>query len=115
MPTKMESPLFRFRVLIGFDSSYNTFVARCLETGSVATAGDAETVEDMIKELLIDELMFALEHNNLANLYSTPAPIDVWLKFRQATQNGVPSKPMQRAVRAREEEVPTEIKIAQVG
>jgi hypothetical protein len=115
MPKQEELPLFTFRVLIWFDSGYNTFVARCLETGSVATAGDMETVEDMVKELLVDELTYALEHDNLASLYSSPAPIDVWLKFRQVIQNGVPSKPMQRAVRAREEEVHTEIKIAQAG
>jgi hypothetical protein len=115
MVKKEDFPLFTFRVLIGFDSGYNTFVARCLETGSVATAGDAETAEDMIKELLMDELKYALEHDNLANLYSSPAPIDVWLKFRQATQDGVSPIPMQRAVRAREEEVSTEIKIAQAG
>ena len=111
MPTETEA-LFRFRVLIDFDSSYNVFVARCLETGSVATASDADTAEDMIKELLIDEITFALEKNHLANLYSSPAPLDVWLKYRQALQHGVPSKPMQRAIRAREGEVPAEIKIA---
>ena len=115
MPNLPEDPLFQFRVLVWFDKGYNTYVARCLETGSVATAVDADTAEDMIKELLMDELSYALEHNNLANLYSSPAPIDVWLRFRQASQHAVPSKPMQRAVRAREEEVPTEIKIAQAG
>ena len=112
MSTENETPLFRFRVLIEWDSGYNVFVARCLETGSVATASDADTAEDMIKELLIDEVTFALEKDNLANLYSAPAPLDVWLKYRQVLQSGVPSKPMQRAVRAREGEVPAEIKIA---
>lgn len=109
---KEDTPLFNFRVLIEFDSRYNTWVARCLETGSVATATDPDTVEDMIKELLIDEVTFALENDNLSNLYSSPAPIDTWMKFRQAQQNGIPSKPFHRAVRATNEEVPAEIKIS---
>jgi hypothetical protein len=105
--------VFRFRVLIEHNSSYNVFVARCLETGSVATADDSETVEDMIKELLVDEVTFAIEHNNLANLYSRPAPYEVWMKFRSAQREGTPTKPMCRAIRARDrEEVPAEIKIA---
>jgi hypothetical protein len=109
-----ESPLFMFRVLIEFDSGYNTFVARCLETGSVATADDANIVEDMIKELLLDEVTFAIEKNNLANLYSSPAPLDVWMRFRRAQQRqqGVLPKPMHKAIRAQNEEVPAEIEIA---
>jgi hypothetical protein len=79
----------------------------------VATADDTETVEDMIKELLVDEVTFAAEHNNLANLYSHPAPFDVWMKFRSAQRGDTTTKPMQRAIRARNiEEVPAEIEIA---
>jgi|SRR5579871_312135 len=107
-----EEPMFRFRVLIERDSRYNVYVARCLETGSVAASEDPEVVEDMIKELLIDEVTFALGRNNLSDLYSSPAPFAVWMKYRQAEQGGIPSKPMSRAVRATNEEVPAEIKIA---
>jgi len=113
---KNEIPMFRFRVLIEHNSAYNRFVARCLETGSVATASDENMVEDMIKELLTDEVIYALDHNNLANLYSSPAPYDVWMRFRQAERLGIPSKPMNRAIRARNsEEVPAEIKIARTS
>ncbi|SRR5216684_7419719 len=111
-----DLPLFIFRVLIEFQSGYNTFVARCLETGSVATADDADTVEDMIKELLVDEVTFALDHNNLANLYSSPAPFETWTKFRQALRKHAPPKPMQKATRARNaKEEPVEIEIARAG
>ena len=106
-------PMFKFRVLIEFESGYNVFVARCLETGSVTTANDVETVEDMMQELLVDEVIFALEHNNLPNLYSSPAPYDVWTRFRSAQRSGTPSKPMQKAIRAHNtEEVPAEFQIA---
>jgi hypothetical protein len=107
-----EKPLFIFRVLIEFDSGYNVFVARCLETGSVATADDADTAKEMIEELLVDEVTFALAHNHLANLYSSPAPFDVWIRFRHAQQGGVPQKHVQRAIRAQNEEVPAEIEVA---
>jgi hypothetical protein len=111
-----DPPMFKFRVIIDFESSYNVFVARCLETGSVATADDVDTVEDMIKELLVDEVIFALEHNNLANLYASPAPFNAWIRFRNAQREGAPSKPMHRAIRARNvEEVPAEIEVARTG
>jgi len=108
--------LFIFRVLIEFDSAYNVFVARCLETGSVATADDAEVVEDMVRELLVDEVTFALDHNNLANLYSSPAPFETWMKFREALREQAPSKPMQKATRSHNaKEEPVEIEIARTG
>ncbi len=114
--SKNEEPMFKFRVLIELESAYNVFVARCLETGSVATADNVDMVEDMIKELLVDEVTFAMNHNNLANLYSSPAPLDVWMRFRHASRGGVPSKPMNRAIRAHNiEEVPAEFKIARTN
>lgn len=116
MVTTKETPLFTFRVLVELESAYNVYIARCLETGSVATADNPDTAEDMIKELLIDELTFALQNDNLKNLYSDPAPTDVWLRFRNAQRSGVPSKPMQRAISARNNaEVPTEINVTRAA
>ena len=115
-PLTDEQPMFMFRVLVEFDSGYNVFVARCLETGSVATADDEDTVEDMIAELLDDEVTFALDNDNLANLYSSPAPFYVWRQFRAAQLEGVQRKPVHRAIRARNaEEVPTEITMARAA
>ncbi len=105
--------MFRFRVLLEQDSDYNVFVARCLETGGITTADDSETAKDMMQELLMDEVIYALEHRDLANLYSSPAPYDVWTRCRNAERDGTPSKPMRKAVRARnEEEVPAEIQFS---
>lgn len=116
MPSLKNGPLFFFRVLIEKEIAYNVYVARCLETGSVATADDADTVEDMIKELLMDEVTFAVENDNLSNLYSSPAPLDIWMRFKQAVRDGIPSKPMQRAIKARNrEEVSAEININRAG
>ncbi len=106
-------PLFTFRVLVEFDGDYNVYVARCLETGSVATADDSGTVIDMIQELLMDEAAYALEHDSLVNLYSRPSPISVWNRFVSAAHALAP-KPAQRAIIPRSigQEVSTEIAIA---
>jgi len=112
MGAEIERPLFTFRVLAEFDSEYNVYVARCLETGSVASADDMDTVLSMIEELLVDEVTFAIENDNLANLYSSPAPLRTWEKYRTAIRGSVPAKPMQREIRARDKEMPAEIQIA---
>ena len=72
--------LFTFRVLTEWHSIYGVFIATCIETGSVATADSADMAEDMIKELLLDEACWALDHNGLPNLYSTPATLSTWLR-----------------------------------
>jgi hypothetical protein len=84
----IDKRLFRLRVLADLDSEHNVWVARCLETGSIVTANDPETVVSMIKEVLEDEITFAWENDNLANLYSTPAPRDILLRWRHALDAG---------------------------
>ncbi len=76
--TSNDFPTFRFRVLPYYDSAHKYFVAQCLETGSITTAEDSETVMEMMVELLEDEASYAVKHDNLGNLYSAPAPKDVW-------------------------------------
>jgi hypothetical protein len=86
--TTLDPRLFRLRVLAAWDSEYNVFVARCLETGSIVTADDAETVTDMIKEVLEDEITFAVENQNLSNLFSSPAPFEIWAQWRRVAKTG---------------------------
>lgn len=82
MPVDKQSPSFvRLRVLAEHNSDYNVCVATCLETGSVVTADDETTVVDMMKELLEDEISFAVRHRNYANLLSSPASADVWARW----------------------------------
>ncbi len=76
--TSNDFPTFRFRVLPYYDSAHKYFVAQCLETGSITTAEDSETVMEMMVELLEDEASYAVKYDNLGNLYSAPAPKDVW-------------------------------------
>jgi hypothetical protein len=78
---RKEKSMFRLRVLSEYDSLYNIYVAQCLETGSIVSADDPATLEDMMTELLADEVGHAVEHKNFANLFSTPAPPDVWVRW----------------------------------
>jgi len=78
------SQLFPMRVLAELDQKYGFYVAYCLETGSVTTADDMNTVLDMMKELLEDEVTRVLKSKNLSNFFSTPAPFEVrekWVKL----------------------------------
>jgi hypothetical protein len=76
------------RVLAEYDATYQTHVAYCLETGNVITASDPADLKMMMKELLEDEVSFAIEHKNLTNLFSTPAPYDIFVKWQQALEKG---------------------------
>lgn len=76
--------MFRLRVLAEYDDLHNIFIAQCLETGSIVSADDSATLEDMMTELLADEVAYAVEHKNFANLFSTPAPPDVWVRYLQS-------------------------------
>lgn len=73
-------------------STYGIHVAQCLETGSIVTADDYSVVEEMILELLEDEVSHAIQHWNMTNLFSSPAPFDYWLKYHDAEKNGAQVK-----------------------
>jgi len=88
MPSKAEN-LFNLRVLLRYDDKYAVHVAHCIETGNVVTADSSEEAESMIKELLEDEILFALKHQNLKNLFSSPARLDVLVMWMNAArENG---------------------------
>ena len=82
------------RVLAEYDTIYKTHVAYCLETGSVVTADAVDDLKTMMKELLEDEISFAIANKNLTNLFSTPASFDLFLKWQEASKNGVEDIPL---------------------
>ena len=98
----LDMRLFRLRVLSGWDSEYNVFVARCLETGSIVTADDHETVISMVKEVLEDEVTFAIENDNLANLFSSPAPLEIHLKWLRAIKAGATVQKLELNIKLKE-------------
>jgi hypothetical protein len=76
------------RVLAEYDATYQTHVAYCLETGSVVTANNCTDLKSMMKELLEDEVSFAIEHKNLTNLFSNPASYEIFVKWQEALEKG---------------------------
>jgi hypothetical protein len=82
--TASLTALFNFRVLLRHDEKYGVEVAHCIETGSVVTSDSPEETLEMMKELLEDELSFAIKNNNLKNLFSSPAPIEVRMQWVEA-------------------------------
>jgi hypothetical protein len=89
MPNTQITPevlatLFDLRVLLRYDTKYNVHVAHCIQTGSVVTSDSQDDVLEMMKELLEDEISFAIRNKNLKNLFSSPAPLEVHLQWLQA-------------------------------
>ena len=82
--SNFASNLFNLRVLLRYDDKYSVYVAQCLETGNVATADSSEAACGMIKELLEDEILFALKTGNIKNLFSSPAPMEVLVQWLNA-------------------------------
>ena len=90
MATERKFGLFDLRVLAERNERFDVHVAYCLQTGSVATADDFDTVWVMMKELLEDEITYAWKYDNLANLFSNPAPTEIWMKWYELSQKQEP-------------------------
>lgn len=82
--------LFNLRVLLRYDEKFSVHVAHCIETGNVITADSPQQATEMMKELLEDEISFALRHKNLKNLFSSPASIEVLMQWVHAAQSKDP-------------------------
>jgi hypothetical protein len=81
---------FNLRVLLRYDETYDVHVAHCIETGNLVTADSSQDACRMIKELLEDEIFFALRKRNLKNLFSSPAPLEVLVQWLNAAQEKDP-------------------------
>lgn len=114
MSRKDKFEFLKLRVLAEYNSTYNTFVARCLETGSVVTADDFDTLKSMIVELLEDEVTYAIEHDNLGNLQSAPAPVEVWVKWQKAARAGLKEEFLPLNIRAQKIQLNDEDVFAQM-
>jgi hypothetical protein len=82
-----------FRVLGEFDEEYSTYAAYCLETGTIATADDPDSLVDAIKEALTAEIVLALRAGQIERLFQRPAAKEVWLRWLRAVgQSGEPER-----------------------
>lgn len=71
---------FQLRVLMWTERGI--YVGQCLETGSVATADDIDTLKSIMQELLSDEVDYNVNGvGSLSNLFGTPAPREVWQRY----------------------------------
>jgi hypothetical protein len=82
----------RFRVLVEFDSNYQYYVARCLETDSTATADKLDELKILIKELLEEEITFAVVNNGVEALFSKQAPPETWMRWYRVVRTQQPEK-----------------------
>ena len=78
--------VFSFRALISWSWDYRVWIARCLETGSVATADDPQLCREMIAEIVQDELQYSLAHRSLRGLLECPSGGQTWVDFQSATE-----------------------------
>lgn len=85
-----QEALFNLRVLLRHDEKYDVHVAHCIETGSVVTADSSQDARLMMKELLEDEIAFALKNKNLKNLFSSPATLEVVVQWLNAARGKQP-------------------------
>ncbi len=82
----------RFRVLVEFDPKYRYYVARCLETNSTATADKLDDLKTVIKELLEEEITFAVVNNRVEALFSKQAPPETWMRWYKVIRTQKPEK-----------------------
>jgi len=109
------------KVFLEYENLYEIFVARCLQTGHLVTADDAETAKEMIIELLEDEVSLAFQNNDLNRLLSNPAPMESWARWEMASKTTAPDErkikvhgkiPEELRLLIGQAEVETEIRIA---
>lgn len=87
---RKRRPLFEFKVWID-QSTSGIFSAQCLETGAAATADSFDTVVSIMEEVLESEASLALDSNDFANLYSSPAPPEVWFRWNAMSAKQKPT------------------------
>jgi hypothetical protein len=69
------------KILEEYDAEQGTWVARCLETGAVATAPDQQTLQKLINETIQLEVLLAIKKNDFANLFHKPASGEVCARW----------------------------------
>lgn len=71
------------RVLEEYDPNYETFVARCLETGTTVTAPTMDELQRLMLENLRLEIKLAAKALKLDNLLRQQASSDVFVRWQQ--------------------------------
>lgn len=85
---KMRRLPFHLDILVEMEDS--NYVAHCLQLDIVAVGATTEEVIRDINDLIHAQIEFALEHDNLENLFK-PAPPEVWEKLWRVKMLEAPS------------------------
>ena len=75
------------RVLEEPDPESGGFLARCLETGTVAAAPDIQTLRQLFDKTLELEILLAIRNKDFANLLRRPVSGDVAARWLRAAAN----------------------------
>lgn len=103
----------RFRVLEEVDPEYGILVARCLETGTTATADDPDTLRKLITQALQMHISIAAKRGDPEALYHQRATPDVWVRYDAASTTSQTVTIEVNLSSAPRREVKSEISIAQ--
>lgn len=76
----MKTEVFTFKVIITKDIEDNIYVAHCLELDLVATSDKSDQLIINISDIIICQLQYCLENDNLEHFYK-PAPLSDWKTF----------------------------------
>jgi predicted RNase H-like HicB family nuclease len=98
MPPNIETAIegINFRVLIE-PAGDGIYIARCLQTGTVAVGVTVEEAEMLIKAILENDFRRAIELGSVAGLLSQPAEFDVrdaLVQTKAADPDGVRQIPL---------------------
>ena len=63
-----------------FEKSNDTVTAHCLDFDIVTQGQNRKEAEEMLKDAVLEYVLFALENNLIHKLYD-PAPTDFWEKY----------------------------------
>jgi hypothetical protein len=79
-----EISKLNLRVLEEFDPDHGAFVARCLETGAIASGETVAEAHALIREVLESDILLAVEANTLVGLFHVRAAPEVWDRWYTA-------------------------------
>jgi predicted RNase H-like HicB family nuclease len=86
------------RVYIEFDEDYQSYVARCIDTGASATGTTIEEAEWLIKEILENDFRIAIEQGTLRSLLHAEPSFDAkirWYELKAASPESIRRIPLE--------------------
>lgn len=79
-------PFFRLRAVVYWDAEYSNWVARSLESGSVATdTHSADEAESALIQLLRHEVSVAVRDDTARSLFHCPSKFDNWRRYLESS------------------------------